>query len=258
MDTIKAIKTIEQDFSEKNEPFDDVTFPEERLLSEISVMVGDTDEPTTLSMEDKLRLLSAFSTFDYNRDANQLVDNLLELQQKHSQLFDAWNVNSKKAVEHTFEKIGFRYPSRDAHAWVKNCRILRQQYHGRWHELILDTGMDAEALIERLSNDDFNCLKGVKISPMYARFIDEYVADLDKLWELDIPVDTWVRKISKEIFQQDLTDDEIREHWYMYAIQNDIDRSVVDGGLWQIGNNRDEWGAEYLKEVLDLDELQYV
>lgn len=258
MDTIPKIKRIEQDFTEQNEPFDDVQFPEERLLSQIKVMIGDTDEPVSLSMEDRLRLVSAFATFDYNRDANQLVDNLLELQANYNQFFDAWNVNTEGELEYAFEEIGFRYPSRDAHAWATNCEILRHKYHGKWHELLMDTGLDAPSLIERLSSDDFLVLKGVKVGPMYARIVSDEVAELNKLWELDIPVDTWVRKISQEIFQEDLSDDEIRDRWYFYGIQNDISRHIVDGALWQAGNNLDEWGADYLKEVLEVEEFEYL
>lgn len=250
MATLDKIEQIEQDFTEQNEPFDDVEFPEERLIREIKVLAGDTDEPISLSMEDRLRLVSAFSTFDYNRDANQLVDNLLVLQKQHSEFYDAWNVNSAGELEAIFEEIGFRYPSRDATAWAKNCRILRQQYHGRWHELLLDTGLDAPSLIERLEDDDFNCLKGVKIGPMYARIINDEVAALDQLWELDIPVDTHIRRLSKDLFgEEDATDDEIRDMWRFYGLQNDISRHLVDGALWHIGNKWDDWGEEYWENL---------
>jgi hypothetical protein len=246
MDTIEKIQRIEQDFTEGNEPFDDVEFPEERLIREIKVIVGDSNEPVSLSMEDRLRLISMFATFDYNRDANQLVDNLLVLQRQEPKFFDAWNVNTEGELEEIFKEIGFRYPSRDAHAWAENCRILRNKYHGGWHELLLDTGLDAERLVERLNSDDFLCVKGVKIAPMYCRIINDEVAELDKLWELDIPVDTHIRRLSQELFEMpEADDDEIRETWYFYGVQNDIDRHTVDGGLWHIGNKWDDWGEEY-------------
>lgn len=258
MDTLSVIEQISTDFSERNPPFDTVTFPEERLIKDVSVMVGGSDEPTDLSIEDRLRLVSAFATFDYNRDANQLVDKLIALQKGASHLFDPWEATNEDEIENTFESLGFRYPSRDAHAWAKNCRILRETYHGKWHELLLSTGLDAVKLVQTLEDDDFNCLKGVKIAPMYARIINDEVCELTKLWELDIAVDTHIRKLSKEIFQEDLTDDEIREHWYMYAISNDIDRHIVDGAMWQIGNNFDEWGEDYLKDVTGLDEFDHL
>jgi endonuclease III len=251
MNAVNKIEQIEQDFDERNEPFDDVVFPEERLLHEASVNAGTNDEPLALSDEDTLRLVSLFSTFDYNRNANQLVDNILELQEREPKVFDAWKVDAL-ALDTIFSDIGFRYPNRDAHAWQKNCRILREQYHGRWHELLLDTGLDAVTLVEQVRDDDFNCLTGVKIAPMYARIISQEVAELDRLWDLDIAVDTHIRQLSKKLFEdadEDLSDDEIRDRWYFYAVQNDVSRHVVDAALWQIGNNWEQWGESYFNEL---------
>jgi len=203
-------------------------------------------------MEDRLALVSAFATFDYNRDANQLVDNLLELHEYNPKWFNAWHVpDSEGEAEHRFKEIGFRYPSRDAHAWVTNCRILRQQYHGKWSELLLSCQTDAPTLVERLNEDDLLCIKGVKIAPMYARIIDDEICELSGVWDLDIPVDTHIRKLSHDLFSDDLSDDMIREEWRGFAIETDISRHVVDGALWHIGNKWDEWGEDYWQEVTE-------
>jgi len=251
MDALNAIEQIEQDFDERNEPFDDVVFPEERLLHEASVNAGTNDEPLALSHEDTLRLVSMFSTFDYNRNANQLVDKILKLQEREPKVFDAWKV-PRLSLDTLFDAVSLRYPNRDANAWRTNCRILREQYHGRWHELLLDTGLDAVTLIEQVRDDDFNCLTGVKIAPMYARIVSQEVAELDRLWDLDVAVDIHIRQLSKKLFEgadEDLSDDEIRDRWYFYAVQNDISRHVVDGALWQIGNNWDSWGQQYWEQL---------
>ena len=249
MNVIEKIKRIEADFENKAGPFADVTFPEERLLDTVGADIS-------LSMEDRLSLVSAFATFDYNRDANQLVDNLLDLHEEDPKMFNAWHVNGEKELEYYFEEIGFRYPSRDAHAWATNCEILRNKYHGRWSELLLSVGCDAETLVERLNGDDFLFLKGVKIAPMYARIIDDEVCDLDNLWALNIPVDTHIRRLSNDLFERfegdDSTDDEIREIWHIYGERYDINRHVIDGALWHIGNKWDEWGEEYWEKVEDL------
>jgi endonuclease III len=254
MNTIQAIKQIERDFENGAGPFSDTTFPETRLLNEVAVQAGDSDASISFSMEDRLALISAFATFDYNRDANQLVDNLLELHEYNPKWFNAWNVpDSEQTVEHVFEEIGFRYPSRDAHAWVTNCEILRQKYHGRWSELVMSSGCDAPTLVERLNEDDFLCLKGVKIAPMYARIINDEVCDLSGVWDLDIPVDTHIRRLSKDLFShpmqpvpdEEITDDDIRSEWRRVADDMDISLAVVDGALWHIGNKWDEWGEDY-------------
>ena len=249
MNRINIVQEIERDFEEQRKPFDNVEFPEARLLNEVADSLHE-EETVSLSMEDKLRLVSAFATFDYNRDANQLVDNLLELQERAPKKFDAWNVDGAKEIQYLFEDIGFRYPNRDGKAWAKNCRILRNNYHGRWADLLLSTGCDAPALVERLSDDDFNCLKGVKIAPMYARIIDEFVAPLSATWDLEIPVDTHIRRLSKDLFDApDADDDYIRAEWRVLAVEADISRQVVDGGLWHIGNKWDEWGEDYWESL---------
>jgi hypothetical protein len=251
MATLDIIEQIEQDFTEQREPFDDVEFPEERLLHRVSVVAGNTDETISLSMEEKLQLVSMFATFDYNRDANQLVDKILELHKRNANWFDAWHVpNSEAEVEQVFSEIGFRYPSRDARAWVKNCRILRQEFHGKWSELLLSVGCDAPRLVEQVNESDFNCVKGVKIAPMYCRIINDEVTELRNLWELDIPIDTHLRRLSKDLFDTpDASDDELRDMWQFYGLQNDISRHVVDAALWQVGNQWDQWGEEYWESL---------
>ena len=253
--TTTVVKRIEKDFAEQEPPFDNIEFPEERLLKEVGV-TGIEDK----TLHEKAKLLTAFSTFDYNRDANQLTDNLIELNETDPLALNTYHVTNKLSedrLQSTFEEIGFRYPSRDAHAWFTNCKILREKYNGDVKNLILKTGCDAQKLVQQLEDDGFLCLKGVKIAPMYARFIDQYICDLDNMWELDIPVDVHIRRLSKELLQLpleppmdgDISDDDIRSEWRSIASNTGIKRHVVDGALWQIGNNWDEWGEDYWSEV---------
>jgi endonuclease III len=249
--TIEVIAEIEEDFEKRRPPFNNIEFPEERLLRELS---KDDGEKWRLSAEDKLAAISLFSTLDYNRDANQLVDKILDAAD-HSgiNVFNPHEVShSKKGIEHLFEDVSFRYKSRDAHAWHKNCSIIVEEYNGRWTELLLEVGCDAPKLVEKLEEDGFNCLKGDKIAPMYARFIDQYVCDMNNVWELEIPVDTHIERLSKELFDaSDLNKDEIRSEWRGVAIETGINRHIIDGGLWQIGNNWDEWGEDYWDKVTE-------
>lgn len=244
MDTYDTIKRIESDFAERAGPFSDDLFPEHRLVNTVEERAGD------LSMEERARLATAFSTFDYNRDANRLVDNLLELHDTHPAYLDPTVPASEEHLSDVMGEIGFRYPSRDATAWVSNCSVLRQQYHGQATELLLDTGLDAIELLDRLDSDDFYCLCGDKIGPMYARIISDEVVTLDRLWELDIPVDTHIEQLTKELADDDLqTRADVREWWRVLASETDVQRHVVDGGLWMIGNQWNEWGKDYWQEV---------
>lgn len=250
MDVIETIDQIETDFTEGNGPFEDITFPEERLIEELKVQSGRSDEPIHFSAEEIASAVSMFAMFDYNRDANQLVDNLLELHDEKPNWFDAYSVpTSEKAAELEFEEIGFRYPNRDAHAFVENNRILREKYSGNWTELILESGCNATDLVEQLREDGFLYVKGAKIAPMYARIISEHVAELDELWLLEIPVDTHIARLTQDLTDAEMGNDEIRAWWGTVGARNDISRHVVDGALWQIGNNWDQWGKEYWERV---------
>ena len=251
MNQLDAIQQIEQDFDEGNGPFADVEFPETRLVRELKVQAGDTDEPIHFDMEERARIAAIFCTFDYNRNANQLVDNLIKLHEKDANLFDPWNVRSKKELEAYFEAIGFRYPNRDANGWFKNCEILRNKYNGRVTELMLTVSADAPKLVEQLRDDDFLYLKGDKIAPMFARILNDEVAPLDDMWSLDIPVDTHIHRLTEDLTNTEMDNDDVRAWWGVIGERADIARHIVDGALWHIGNKWDEWGEDYWNKVTE-------
>lgn len=251
MSQLEAIQRIEDDFEQSNGPFADVEFPETRLVRELKVQAGDTDEPIHFDMEERLQITSIFATLDYNRDANQLVDKLLELHKGWPSLFDPKKVHSKTKVEHAFDKVSFRYPNRDARNWHKNCQILSDKYGGNWHELLLTVSCNAPELVEQLNEDDFNALKGKKIAPMYARIINDEVAPLDGLWELDIPADTHIITLTEKLTETEMSADDVRAWWQVIGEQGEISRHVVDGALWFIGNQWDDWGEDYWEEVTE-------
>ena len=252
MGVIQTIERIEQDFENRKPPFDAVEFPEERLLREMSEKLGDV-EPIPLSMERKLRLISAFATFDYNRNASQLVDDLVELRQKTSgRVFEPFGYNDGEDwLQERFEDVGMRYPNRDASGWWENNQILREKYSGKWHELILDTGCCATSLVERLNKDNFKYLKGAKIAPMYARIINDQVCPLDNMWKLDIPADTHIISLTGKLTNTEMSADDTRSWWRKIGQKENISRHVVDAALWQIGNNWDEWGEGYWMSVTE-------
>jgi len=237
----QMVTTIQSDFENNNAPFDDVTFPEQRLL----------DELPHESMEDRAIFVSMFATFDYNRNANQLVDNIIDLFNSPNRfMFDARKVkdtdNFDERASDIFAEIGFRYPNRDAYAWATNCEILINEHNGRWTELYLSVSADAPSLVERLRNDDFLYLKGDKIAPMYARIVNDDVVPLSNVWDVEIPVDTHIRRLSKDLFNSpDATDEQLRSQWRAVSVEYDIERHIIDGGLWHIGNKWDEWGEDY-------------
>jgi len=235
-----VIEQINKDFEQRQPPFDAIEFPEERFLSEIGVT----------GTENTLRLISAFCTFDYNRTASQLVDNLIKLYETEPTWFIPESLPNEDTVAELFSELGFRYPTRDAHGWVTNNQIIIEKYNSQWREVLGFVEYDAHKLVEQLYADDFLYLKGDKIAPMYARIIDNHAKPLNNLWGLEIPVDTHIRRLSTELMPTNSpSDDDIRAFWRNVAHSNGIERHVIDGALWQIGNNWNEWGEKYWKNV---------
>lgn len=239
---IETIRTIEDDYDSRRPPFDNATFPEERVLDHV--------EPA--SREQRAIAVTLFSMFDYNRDATRLAENIVELYDEEPALTDfsvVQQLDERRVADH-FEQIGFRYPNRDARTLYKNASIIHDDYDDSLLALYCDVSCNAPSLVERLDDDGFLCLSGDKIAPMYVRFVDDYICPLSNVWELDIPVDTHIRRLSRDLFDDSMMDDdEIRRTWRSVAYDHDVSRHVVDAALWQIGANWNEWGEDYWTEV---------
>jgi len=261
MDTTSAIQRIERDFEQDNSPFDNIEFPETRLMWELKTTGRRSEKhPAVFDMEKRARIVTIFCTFDYNRNANQLVNNLIELYETSQSTFVPNFVAGGDAdyIQTMFEDIGFRYPNRDARGWKKNCQILQQEYNGNVTELILSVRSNATQLVDQLNDDNFLYLKGDKIAPMFCRILNDEVAPLDELWQLDIPVDTHIAKLTQELTKTEMSNDDVRAWWAVIGEQENIARHVVDGGLWLIGNNWNDWGKEYFSKVTGIEQFEYM
>lgn len=243
MSEIQKVEQIHKDFSQRNGPFTDEMFPEEQLIAE-------TDPQNEY---ERAMLITAFCTLDYNRDATQLKDNLVTLYEDSSVWFaprTLTNPDSKydaATLSQLMDHIGFRYKNRDARGLWKNYEIIAEKY-GTVQELLRSCDHDAVKLVERLEDDEFLYLKGVKLAPFYARLMSDNVAALSRVWELDVPVDVHIRRLSHDLFDDGLSDDEIRQQWADLC-EGHISPAVVDGALWLIGNRWDDWGETYWEEL---------
>lgn len=242
---MNEIQRIHDDFTERRDPFDDEMFPEEQLLEEV--------EPH--NEYEKAMLLTAFCTLDYNRDATQLKDNLVELYNESPVWFAPKTLTNPTSgytqndLPDLMESIGFRYKNRDARGLWKNYQIISDKY-GTVQEMIRQSDSDAVQFVNRLEVDGFLYLKGDKLAPFYTRVISKNIMEMDKVWMLDIPVDTHIRRLSKDLFDMpDASDDDIRWRWRAYGESMDISPAVVDGALWLIGNRWDDWGEDYWEQL---------
>jgi N-glycosylase/DNA lyase len=71
------------------------------------------------------------------------------------------------------------------------------------------------------------------------------------MWSLDIPVDTHIHRLTEELTNTEMNNDDVRAWWGVIGERADIARHIVAGALWHIGNKWDEWGEEYWNEVTE-------
>ena len=231
------LEKIQSDFANAEGPFSN----KEELLPERDVL-------EKVPKQDHLAVLSYGVMLDYNRNASQLWDNILELYEREPAYFEPQSNKflPLKPMQELFEDIGFRYHHRDAKGWRENSQILNEEFGGSWSRLLKEAEYDAETLAEFIEDAGFKYLKGEKLKPFYCKVVHENITELDNIWTLDIPVDVHIRRLTQDLAgEEELTDDEIRAYWRERGREEDIDPMVVDGALWLIGNNWDDWGKVY-------------
>lgn len=235
-----AITELNQDYETLSGPFNGATLPEKEALS-------------TIPEEDHLNVLAAGIQLDYNRGAEQLWSNISELYHKHNPaFFDPLTVTENcnpDQLSEVFDDIGFRYCNRDAKGWYDNCEILVENFGGEWSNLIESADGDAMALYDLIDEHSFMYLSGDKLRPFFVKVVDMNIKDLEGVWELPIPVDIHVRRLTQDITGEDLSDDEVRAFWKEYGQNHDVNPMVVDTALWLVGNNWDEWGETYWENL---------
>lgn len=234
---VQAIQTIEQDFIGQNGPFADATLPEAEAIEQ-------TCAPIT-------EFLTLGVTLDYNRDATRLWANMVELSVREPNMFHAHDVAEMdlSEMQALFADIGFRYPNRDAKAWYDNCQVIVEKFNGSWSDFIRTSGYDAVKLAEVIQYHGIKYLQGDKLCPFYVKIVDAHIHDLENVWQLDIPVDVHIRRLTQRFVGKEISDDEIRTFWHEYGRENDISAMTVDTALWLIGNNWDDWGEDYFDTV---------
>lgn len=227
---------IKNDFEDNKQGFNKNKFPEKRLTNKL----GDRY---------KLEYLSTFVMWDYNRSVDNLVENIIKIYNKNKQFFDVeyvLNNLSEKDIKETTNNINTRFKNRDAKYYYENVNTIGNKYNKDWNNLLKESDYNALKLVNELRSSNFKTLKGDKLAPFYARVINDEYTELDGLWELNIPVDTHIRRLSKDLFdKKNITDDEIRNKWKEIGEELNLPVYIIDGALWQIGYEWEDWGEEY-------------
>lgn len=199
----------------------------------------------------ELSMLSYGTSLDYNRRADTLWDNMIFAGRNFPSLFDPDTVVrfGEDGVSKFIDRARTRYPSKDAHIWFENSKIISRKYDGTWWSFLDAHEFDGPSVRRALNDDEFLFLKGDKLAPFWLKLVDRYIHNIDNLHVLEIPVDTHVRTLTHDLVGAEITDDSIREFWRESCEDAGVDMMQVDTALWLVGNNWGEWGEEYWKTI---------
>jgi hypothetical protein len=238
MDALPAITQLSEDFSEGRAPFDTEYLPEQDALEQV---------PDEFDLD----LLAYGVMLDYNRNASQLWGNIIELFERDNRHFipKYAAMIDTETLQDRFAEIGFRYPNRDAKGWIDNSQIIVDSFDGSWYNLLTRADFDAVRMKRIIEDYGFKYLKGDKLCPFFIKVVHMNVTDLERVWQLPIPVDVHIRKLSHKLIGQEVDDDEIRTYWRELGQDYDINPMTADTALWIIGNQWSSWGEEYWAEV---------
>lgn len=248
-----AVKSVITAFREQKEPFETARFPEQTVLDHAPE-------------EDHLAILSYGASLDYNRDATRMWQNIAELYARCPDWFEPEEAAtaSLTEMEDVFKDIGIRYYNRDAKSWHENSATIAERF-GSWDGLVETANHDAPTMVETLREQNIKYLQGTKIAPFYVTIVHDFVHELDRVWEVDVPVDVHVRKLSTALFDSEysavagytrnthhdpMDDDKIRALWSKLGDESDITPWSIDGALWLIGANWTEWGQDFWIETV--------
>jgi hypothetical protein len=204
---------------------------------------------------DRALFLTFGSILNYQRSSERLWESMEQLWAVEPWMFSPESVSQRSVedIKEILQSYGARFPNNDADGWHRVATTLYEEFDGRPEALLAATSFDAVELVELVrKHDGFPYLGGKKIAPMWARFMHENVDELDRVAELDIPVDVQVRKVTKAVVEPVLDiefedDDQIRVFWLEFCAEVGVDPTRVDKPFWIIGAYWEDWGKEYLQ-----------
>lgn len=244
-DSVETLDRIVSDYHTDSGPYQHETFPEAAMVRSI-----ETGE--------RAFFLTFGSALDYQRPAERHWTKMGEIWNENQWAFSPELVLEREdELYDLFGEKGIRFPNRDAGTWLKLARTFRDRHDNDPLNLVEDVDYHAPSLVDHVQSEDgYPFLGGDKISPMWARFIHEYVDELEEMFLVDVPVDVHVRNVTAVLATGDvnhdleLSNDDVRSFWTEFCRQYDHDSVAIDKSIWLIGLNWEDWGKEYLDSNL--------
>lgn len=234
------ISNIVEDYEEWREPFERRMLPEKRAIVDIE------------GQHARSLFLTQTVSVNYLRNAERLWAMTRDLWHDKRWIFDPESL----VTEHTrsdliglFKAHGFRFPKKDSGIWYQNAETFYQEFQSDPMILFEENDFDAVNILEDVRrNDGFTYIGGNKIGSLWMRLIHEDVQPLERIEQIDIPVDVQIRKVTNALLEDFSSDGDIRQFWMSFCGETGLDPVKIDQPLWIIGIHWNDWGKEYLEE----------
>jgi hypothetical protein len=157
---------------------------------------------------------------------------------------------------------------RDPDWWFQNARTIYNKWDSDPRRVlrnpratsgkIENPSYDAPSIEQVIKQNKFPALGGKKILPLWLRMMHEEVHQLERIEEINIPVDFHIVNITNrlrsdtdEFSRYDEDDKEtIRDYWYIICQKNNLVPIQLDKPLWLLNKYWNQGGRVYVAKTL--------
>ena len=174
-----------------------------------------------------------------------------------------WIYSPEEVIGREFEELidlftetpRFNYYE-DPLIWYRNCLTFYREYESDPLNLLDQCRDDAINLLEFVrSNEEktkYLSLTGKKVGALWVRLLDEEIRKLDRIEEVDIPVDSHIQAITNDLLSSDMTKTEVRNFWAEVCQNISIAPVRLDKPLWLIHKHEEKFSPYLSGKIQDL------
>jgi len=137
----------------------------------------------------------------------------------------------------------------DPHVWYLNSLSLYRYFDSDPIEMLEEVDYDAPALLDLVNDDQykdrFHSIGGDKVGPLWVRLMDEEIHELERIHDIEIPVDSRIQSITNMLLGADKTKAQVRNFWREVCDETGLTPVRLDQPLWLIDKFLDD-GDQYL------------
>ena len=243
----RLMPEVYDDFRNANEPFEPDHMPEHRVRG------GFTSD------SDYCLFLTLVASIDKRKETsgeNGLWNVAKRLWKNEHWIYEPTTL----ITDHTYSDLidlftetpTFNY-FEDPHVWYLNSLALYRYYESDPMRLLEEANYDAPTLLDIVRKDrreQFHSLGGKKVGALWMRLLHEEVHSLDRIRQVDIPVDSRIENVTNELLGVNYSKAEVRNFWREFCIEYDLIPVEIDQPLWLLDKYSNEWGEEYLRGII--------